>query len=563
MQEKLKVARKVRIKKPDHSGMVRAYRFPLLVTQKQSDKLFSVTALCWEIRNTLVVERESNRLENRALKTENPDQPLHYLSRADQYVRVAHIARSDSRFSILHSQVLQNIAERISEGTKRWLSSLRKNKNKNKEESNSKIRPPHVIQRKEVCSFTYPQYGSAAHIKNGFLHLSKIGQIRVLDYRKMRGSPKSVTIRFDHGRWWASVSCVIQEKDVFQFRSAAAVSDLPDIGGDPGLSSLLTLSDGTVFDPPKALKNALLALQYAQRDLSRLFKVRKQLYAKEALKRSAADKLNKLDKLNESDRENKENKENQKNNENKVQPLSLRETPYSNRLKRQLCKVAKIHTKISRIREYHHRKIACQLEDCYRLVAIEEHGIQFMLKNRKIARAAADRGIAAFKQIVKNKLGMRYVATANQRKGIGGNSQTCICNAPVPKKLSDRIHHCPQCGLVDSRDVVSANIVELIAFGDCFLFLSRKKNKENKVNKEKVNKEKVNIEQPNSEWAGQALRRGETKIRADHSVMDESVVMRFLKQQTSEVSMKRPPHASHEHKRNTLGAEATREVDTL
>jgi transposase len=464
----------------------------LLVTQEQNEKLFAVTALCWEIRNILVAERETNRRENRTLKTAGS--AVHYLTRADQYVRVAQIAKADRRFSVLHSQMLQNIAERVSEGTKRWLESLHKKE--------SKVRPPHFVERKEVRSFTYPQYGSAAHLKHGVLHLSKIGPLRVLDFRKMRGLPKSVTIRFEQGRWWASISCAIQEKDVF--RSAAEVTDLPDAGGDPGLRSLLTLSDGTVFDPPKALKEALTALRYAQRDLSRKFEVRKRIYA-------VAQAQTKQEKL---------------------PPLPpLRDMPYSNRLKAQLRKVAKLHTKVELVREYHHRKIACQLEKTYRLVAMEEHGIQFMIQNRRTARSAADRGIAAFKKIVEHKLGMRYVSTANQRKGIGGNSQTCICDARVPKELGDRVHDCQQCGLIADRDVVSANIVELIAFGTTHL-------------------------QTSSRGAGQVLRRGGTEGCAEYSVMAESAEKRV-----SEVSVKRPPHVFHEQ-RNTMGAEATMGVDT-
>jgi transposase len=488
-----KCTRKARTKHPDHPGTVRAYRFPLLATPEQNEKLFAVTALCWEIRNMLVVEREANRSENRTLKAAGA--AVHYLTRADQYVRVAQIAKSDRRFSALHSQVLQNIAERVSEGTKRWLEALHK--------KDSKVRPPQVVERKDVRSFTYPQYGSAAHLKHGMLHLSKIGPIRVLDFRKMRGLPKSVTIRFEQGRWWASISCAIQEKDVF--RSAAEVADLPDAGGDPGLRSLLTLSDGTVFDPPKALKGALTALRYAQRDLSRKFEVRKHLHA-EAQARAKRENL---------------------------PPLPpLRDIPYSHRLTAQLRKVAKLHTKVERIREHHHRKIACQLEKTYRLVAMEEHGIQFMIQNRKTARSAADRGIAAFKKIVEHKMGMRHVPTANRRKGIGGNSQTCICGAPVPKGLGDRIHDCPQCGLIADRDMVSANIVEWIAFGTTHL-------------------------QTSSRGAGQALRRGGTEGCAEHSVMAESAAER-----ASEVPVKRPPPAFCE-RRNTMGAEATMGVETF
>jgi transposase len=42
-----------------------------------------------------------------------------------------------------------------------------------------------------------------------------------------------------------------------------------------------------------------------------------------------------------------------------------------------------------------------------------------------------------------------------------GTSQTCICGFSFPKKLSERIHRCPNCGLVMGRDQVSANVIEI------------------------------------------------------------------------------------------------------
>lgn len=57
------------------------------------------------------------------------------------------------------------------------------------------------------------------------LHLSKIGEIPVRDYRKMRGKPKTVTVKFEDGRWWAVITCEIQAVDIF--RSAEQVKDLP------------------------------------------------------------------------------------------------------------------------------------------------------------------------------------------------------------------------------------------------------------------------------------------------------------------------------------------------
>ena len=430
--EMTKEKRKKREKKPKHSVLSRAYVFPLSPSLIMVKKLFVLKDLCCELRNLLVVEREENRRVNSLLRNRTPAVEVHYVSRSDQYISVAKIMKSDLRFKGLHSQVAQNVAVRVDEGTKRWLETFKSGR--------KQVSPPHVIESKEYKSFTYPQYGSSVKIKSGKIHLSKVGNIEINDYRKMLGKPKSVTIKFDAGKWWAVVSCELQANQVY--RNKSLVENLYDIGGDPGLTSLLTMSDGLVFDPPKAMKAGFSKLKHEQKKMSRQFEMRKKLHKleNERLKTLGLPLL-----------------------------VELKEIPYSNRLKSQIKKVAKIHTKVGNIREYHHFKIASVLESKYRCVAIEEHGVKFMFKNRKIAKSAAERGISSLKIKIKSKLGLRYVGTSNSRKGIGGNSQTCVCGASVPKDLSVRVHQCESCGLNAGRDLVSANIVELIAFGTTHL----------------------------------------------------------------------------------------------
>lgn len=43
-------------------------------------------------------------------------------------------------------------------------------------------------------------------------------------------------------------------------------------------------------------------------------------------------------------------------------------------------------------------------------------------------------------------------------------SQHCPCGAHVPKRLADRVHHCPACGLQADRDAVAAVLASFIAF---------------------------------------------------------------------------------------------------
>ena len=479
------------------------------------------------MRNILVAEREVNRAEIKAQKEAR--QPLgKYLTRADQYVRTSQLAKADRRFKDVHSQVLQSVADRVDKGTKAWLAHLGAG-------AAGKKSPPGFVAHRDYKSFCYPQYGTSAYIRHGKLHLSKLGEFKLNDFRKLQGKPKSITIKFEDGKWWAIVLCEQRTQDVY--RSAEAVSHLPDLGGDPGLESLLTLADGSVFDPPKALRDALKALRSAQQDMSRKFEMRKALYEEDCARRKAAGETN--------------------------IPM-LRETPYSRRLRLQIKAVAKLHTKVKYRREHYHKKIARRLEKTIRCLAMEEHGVQFMIRNRRLARAASDRAIAAFKATVRSTMGMRYIPVGTSRPGIGGNSQSCLCNAPVPKTLKDRTHACGHCGLVAPRDVASANIVMGVAFGKTILQVDPAKVLS--LDELKVMKEAA-AQKTNNQAASAAglvdgdltvKMRGETKARRRCKRRCSTRVGKAPP--ASEVSVKREPVLSL--RSDTAGGEPTARAET-
>jgi hypothetical protein len=67
---------------------------------------------------------------------------------------------------------------------------------------------------KKFRYITYPQYGTAAKSHNGPMHLSKLGEFRLIGLRKMRGAKKSVTIKFKEGHFCAIVMGEVQECNV-------------------------------------------------------------------------------------------------------------------------------------------------------------------------------------------------------------------------------------------------------------------------------------------------------------------------------------------------------------
>ena len=481
-EDKPNTPRAKRTRKPRHRTVARAYDFPMQVSPGQHALLMMWLGACWRLRDDLVADRQKNRKENKVARQRDPEAPevmLHYLNRADQYKAVTEYARRDTALSKVHSQVRQNVAVRVDEGYKRFFEAVK--------EGRSGVKPPKFIEFKKYRSITYPQYGSAAHIRNNKLYLSGLGEFVIYGYRKARGRKKTVTIKFKQGRWHCIVTAEMQEKDI----AAPVRTDdtRPDAGIDTGLEKLMTDSFGFEYDPPKAWYEYRAKLRKEQKKFSRQFEARKKVHSGLVAKAKAMGE----------------------------KPLLMKDIPYSNRLRKQIKTVAKIHTKIERIRDHHHKKNASVIESRYRRVAVEEHPVKFMIRNRNLAKLASDRAIHKQKLALKSKLGKRYREAPNRTEN-GGNSQTCPCGAPVPKGLKDRVHVCGACGLVGKRDHVSANMVSIIAFGHASITLSKQVG------------------------AGQAFnRRGEDKAQRGESVLCEPGRSISLSRASESPVKRRPP----------------------
>lgn len=75
--------------------------------------------------------------------------------------------------------------------------------------------------------------------------------------------PKTIEIRFQHGKWYASVTAECKQCDFVRKHGSA------QIGFDWGLESFLTFDDGSVVENPRFLRKAELRLKTAQQALSR------------------------------------------------------------------------------------------------------------------------------------------------------------------------------------------------------------------------------------------------------------------------------------------------------
>lgn len=238
-------------------------------------------------------------------------------------------------------------------------------------------------------SFTYPQ-ATAFRIlaSEKKIRLGRLGNVRLRYHRPLEGVPKTAIVIRYPSGKWYVCICC-KFPDV-------PVEDTPITGFDLGLNSYLTSSDGAGTKPLKALRKGEKKLKREQRRLSRKKKGSR------------------------------------------------------NRCKHRI-HLARIHDHVANQRRDFLHKTSRRVVDSHEGFAFEKLLIKNMLKNHSLAKAIADAGWFTFLSMVAYKAeraGKPFVLVDPRN-----TSQICSgCGTFVPKKLSIRVHECPQCAAVLDRD---------------------------------------------------------------------------------------------------------------
>lgn len=247
------------------------------------------------------------------------------------------------------------------------------------------------------------RYDSFCFPQSGFtlsgnkLTLSKIGTVKLKLSRKIQGKVKTCQIKRECGNWFV----------IFTVETKA--EPLPktgqSIGIDVGISAFATLSDGTQIDNFKYYESTQKKLRVANRRVARRKKG-------------------------------------------------------SNRRRKAVMQLRKIHQKIRHQRNDFQHKIANYLVKTYDLIAIEKLSV-LGLSRGILSKQINDVAIGNFFLKLKSKA----ECAAKQVVEVMSHwtSQDCsACGERIKKDLSVRVHHCLKCGLVLDRDVNAAkNILSL------------------------------------------------------------------------------------------------------
>ena len=248
---------------------------------------------------------------------------------------------------------------------------------------------PRFKGRDHFDSVTFPTYGDGIRLKDNRLRVQYVGTIRTKVHRAVEGTVKTASLKREADKWFVVLSCDLGDVIV-------PPSTLPAGGIDVGLEAFLTTSDGQRIENPRYLKAEIPQLRRLQRATSR--KKRGGRNRRKASRR-----------------------------------------------------VRVLHARVRNLRHEHHHQTALFLIRLYGLIGVEGLRVSNMLKNHSLARAISDAGWAGFVNVLRCKAERAgaEIVTVNP----AGTSQECSgCGVDVPKKLAERWHTCPHCGLSLHRD---------------------------------------------------------------------------------------------------------------
>ncbi len=248
-------------------------------------------------------------------------------------------------------------------------------------------------------TLNYNQSGFEIDQDHGRLHLSKIGDIRIKLYRKIKGCIKAVIIKRE-GRQWYAIVQVDQEPEPLPGTGRS-------VGLDVGLESFVVDSDGNSIENPRYAETSAKKLARYQRKLARC--------------------------------------EKGSNNWKKIKE-----------------QIGDIHARVNHQRDDFLHKLSRSYVNSYDNICVEDLDIKGLKEkghSKSMHRSIHD---AAWSKFIFMLSYMAESAGRRRIKVDPKNTtQRCSnCGSIVWKGLSDRVHDCPYCGFSCDRDYnASRNIL--------------------------------------------------------------------------------------------------------
>jgi putative transposase len=284
---------------------------------------------------------------------------------------------------------------------------------------------PPRFKKKGRCRDSFYLANDKFRIEGRSAVLPKIGQVALAEALRWPGRILGASVSREADHWFLCVQVDVPDQVARQRRTGDGTT-----GVDLGVSSAATLSSGEKIAAPRPLKAALRRLRIRSRRQSRKL---------EAAKASACIKgrIPKGTRL----------------------PVSKNRTCGARAL-------ARLHARITRVRQDFIHKLTTRLCRENQTVAIEDLNVSGMLANAKLARAIADVGFYEFRRQLQYKA-RRYGARIVLADRWYPSSKLCSgCGARNGAlSLGERAWPCVGCGVHHDRDVNAAINLQRLATG--------------------------------------------------------------------------------------------------
>jgi len=364
--------------------VLRVYKFRLYPTAKQESDLLTLLGRLRFFYNAALQERRDGY--KAGVK----------VTRATQQKSITEVKNDPEchEYASVHTHLLQDMVKRLDRAFDGFFRRVKQG---------AAPGYPRFKGRDRFDTFTFKDAGKgngASVVAGGArVRLHGIGNVKMKQHRPMEGVLKTIGVTRDKcGHWYALITRDVPTKPL----PATGAS----VGIDVGLTTFAALSDGTMIANPRPMKTARIAVERAQRKLSR---------RKRGSKRRAKARL----------------------------------------------LLAKRHAHVANVRRDFHHKTARAIVQKYDRIAVEDLNVKGLARGM-LAKSVHDAGWSQFVGFLTSKAedaGRELV-----RVDPSGTSQECsACGERVPKALGVRVHRCP-CGYTADRDVNAARNIHDRAF---------------------------------------------------------------------------------------------------
>jgi len=377
--------------------MIRARKYRLYPTKTQEAQLLAWMEVCRRLWNYSLLDREQAWDACKRELDEKPDGDLPAIRKKwsiSFYDQCAQLTKSREEYPELTA-----VPTVFARGTLKNLDLAFQaffRRCKNGED------PGYPKPKRDIPNLISRDAGGVVPWRAGKVNVPKVGPINARPKVPPDLDVKALSVRYVAGKWYAALA---GENGI---PAPPTVEPVRCVGVDVGCSTLITTSEGEEVKPP----------QYYRKAQAKRTKLARQLAKKK--KGSANRKKAKL-------------------------------------------KLARAEHDVANARETFLHGLSRQLVEQYDLIAVEDRIAADLLQKENgggqqekgLHKSIADAGWGELVKMLEYKC--EEVGAQLVRVPARGTTQTCSqCGAIVPKRLWDRVHDCPECGLIVGRDVNAA-----------------------------------------------------------------------------------------------------------